>query len=177
MQWPRDVELAACITWMRDYRGLWCFHGFKSFESGFQNMDFRSVRVGSGFQLGVWWWFLKLTTNPVYPWPSSQVTTTPACSPCSQPLHPQGRGATSEISHRRIFTRSSQPTWAITTFAWGTRRTQPFLDPSLAGGFHCLICLPRFVRHREAGGPSDPPVESLHPFSPVAQTPQLSPGT
>ena len=42
----------------------------------------------------------KTTHNqPCLPLPSSLVTTTPACFPCSQPLQPSGREASSEPSH------------------------------------------------------------------------------
>ena len=43
---------------------------------------------------------------------------------------------------------------------------QPSLPPALFSGHH----VPRFVRRREAEGPSDLPVESLHSFSPPIQT-------
>ena len=51
----------------------------------------------------------------------------------------------------------------------GFPETHPFRDPSLAGGFHSLVCLPRFLRHPGAEGPSDPPklrvlIRSLHLF-------------
>ena len=78
-------------------------------------------------------WTKKLTTKLVYPWQSSQVTTTPACFP--RPLQLRGREASSEPSHRRIFTRSSQPTLASTRFAQFSRRTHLFLDPSLCWQF------------------------------------------
>ena len=59
----------------------------------------------------------------------------------------------------------------------GFPEIRPSLDPSLAGGFHWFTCPPRFVRHLEEGGHSDPPFESLHSLSPLCQTPHLSPGT
>ena len=65
----------------------------------------------------------QLTANPVYPWPSFQVTTTPTCFPCSKALQPQGTEASLETSHREIFTRSSQPTYASTRFAQGSQYT------------------------------------------------------
>ena len=40
--------------------------------------------------------------------------------------------------------------------------------------FHFLTCLLRFVRHPGAGGPSDPPVESLHSLSTCSDASPIS---
>ena len=118
----------------------------------------------------------KTTHNqPCLPLPSSQITTTLASFLCSQPLWPRGREAFSETSHRRIFTRSSQPTLAITRFAQGSPRTQSSDHVSLAGAFIVShVCRDLFDI---LGGItlSGPPFKSLHSLSPLAQAPQPIP--
>ena len=72
--------------------------------------------------------------------------------PCSRPLKPRGREALQNLLTKRVFTRSSQLTH-------GSQRVSEkptlFLTPILPR-FHCVTCLPRKVRHLEAGEPSDP---------------------
>ena len=120
--------------------------------------------------------FLRiLTTNLVHSWPSFQVTTT---SPCSQPLQPRGREASSEPSNRKVFTPPPlQPTLASTRFALGSQRTRPFLDHSLAGEFIVqLVCPDLFDILKQENHQTLQLrvfIRTLH----FVQTPSLSPGT
>ena len=97
------------------------------------------------------------------------------------PLLPTSPGSRQRSSLQKLHTEGSSH--APPTFLGkhevrtGFSKKPSFSSCQPCQRFHCLTCLPRFLRHLGAGGPSDPPTESLHSLSPLTRTPYLSPGS